>query len=179
MKIRTRKPAASTDIGSAMRRETARKKYIAAQVAKNPPNEVASCPRLDADSAFEKPWSQKASGLVAALSHPPPAEMHSPADQFADHHRPALASTDNAGAAALRKRKMASIKIAINDDGHRPHPLSARSTDSAFGTDDLFTFACDQHAGFLAARIQRAPSTPSGSRAALLAVSSSSEDGRA
>jgi hypothetical protein len=29
--------------------DTARKRYIAVQVAKNPPNEVASCPRLDAN----------------------------------------------------------------------------------------------------------------------------------
>ena len=44
MKMRMRNPAASTDIGSVIQSETAM--YIAVQVAKNPPNDVASCPRL-------------------------------------------------------------------------------------------------------------------------------------
>src|SRR6516162_2335068 len=46
MKMRTRNPAASTDIGSVIQSETARHRYIAVQVAKNPPNDVASWPRL-------------------------------------------------------------------------------------------------------------------------------------
>ena len=46
MKMRTRKPAASADIGSAPQKDTSALAYIAAQVAKNPPNEVKSCPRL-------------------------------------------------------------------------------------------------------------------------------------
>jgi hypothetical protein len=46
MKMRTRNPAASADIGSMIQSETARQRYIAAQVVKNPPNDVASCPRL-------------------------------------------------------------------------------------------------------------------------------------
>jgi cytochrome c len=46
MKMRTRNPAASTDIGSVIQSETARHRYIAVQAAKNPPNDVASCPRL-------------------------------------------------------------------------------------------------------------------------------------
>ena len=49
MKMRTRNPAASADIGSVIHSDTARHRYIAVQVAKNPPNEVASCPRLDAN----------------------------------------------------------------------------------------------------------------------------------
>jgi hypothetical protein len=49
MKIRTRNPAASADIGNVIQSDTARHKYIAVQVAKNPPNEVVSCPRLDAN----------------------------------------------------------------------------------------------------------------------------------
>jgi len=49
MKMRTRNPAASADIGSVIQSETARHRYIAAQVAKNPRNDVASCPRLHAN----------------------------------------------------------------------------------------------------------------------------------
>ena len=48
MKMRTRNPAASADIGSVIQSPTARHRYIAMQVAKNPPNDAASCPRLRA-----------------------------------------------------------------------------------------------------------------------------------
>src|SRR3954454_22132027 len=48
MKIRTRKPAATIDSGSAIQAETAKHAYIAAQVAKNPPNDVVSCAKLRA-----------------------------------------------------------------------------------------------------------------------------------
>ena len=50
MKIRTRKPAASADNGKASHSDTDRHKYMAAQVAKNPPNDVESCPRLRASA---------------------------------------------------------------------------------------------------------------------------------
>src|SRR3954463_13667716 len=46
MKMRTRKPAATIDSGSAIQAETAKHAYIAAQVAKNPPNDVVSCAKL-------------------------------------------------------------------------------------------------------------------------------------
>jgi hypothetical protein len=49
MKIRTRNPAASADIGNVIQIETARHRYIAVQVAKNPPNDVASRPTLRAN----------------------------------------------------------------------------------------------------------------------------------
>src|SRR4051794_11847029 len=48
MKMRTRKPAATIDSGSAIQAETAKQAYIAAQVAKNPPNDVVSCAKLRA-----------------------------------------------------------------------------------------------------------------------------------
>src|SRR5215204_5284778 len=48
MKMRTRKPAASTDSGSAAHIEMPRHRYIATMVATNPPNDVAICPRLRA-----------------------------------------------------------------------------------------------------------------------------------
>src|SRR6516164_8414581 len=54
MKIRTRNPAASADISSVIQSETARHRYIAVQVATNPPNDVASCPRLRANIG---PWN--------------------------------------------------------------------------------------------------------------------------
>src|SRR5215831_18920615 len=49
MKMRTRNPAASTDIGTVIQSETARHRYIVAQLTTNPPNDVASCPRLRAN----------------------------------------------------------------------------------------------------------------------------------
>ena len=52
--MRTRNPAASTDVGSVIQSETARHRYIAVQVATNPPNDVASCPRLRANIG---PWN--------------------------------------------------------------------------------------------------------------------------
>jgi hypothetical protein len=63
MKMRTRNPAASADIGSVIQSERATHRYMAVQVAKNPPNEVASCPRLRANIGvwnalvLERIWS--------------------------------------------------------------------------------------------------------------------------
>jgi hypothetical protein len=54
MKMRTRNPAASADIGSVIQSPTARHRYIAMQVAKNPPNDAASCPRLRANIGARK-----------------------------------------------------------------------------------------------------------------------------
>ena len=54
MKMRTRNPAASADIGSVIQSPTARHRYIAMQVAKNPPNDDASCPRLRANIGARK-----------------------------------------------------------------------------------------------------------------------------
>src|ERR1051325_2449193 len=48
MKMRTRKPAAMIDSGSAIQAETSKHVYIAAHVAKNPPNDVVSCAKLRA-----------------------------------------------------------------------------------------------------------------------------------
>src|ERR1044071_7248790 len=48
MKMRTRKPAAMIDSGSAIQAETSKPVYIAAHVAKNPPNDVVSCAKLRA-----------------------------------------------------------------------------------------------------------------------------------
>src|SRR4051794_32752192 len=48
MKMRTRKPAAMVDSGNAIQAETSKHAYIATQVAKNPPNDVVSCPKLRA-----------------------------------------------------------------------------------------------------------------------------------
>src|SRR6516162_5261986 len=65
MKMRTRNPAASTDIGSVIQSETARHRYIAVQVATNPPNDVARCPRLRANIGARNPlvpeniWSSR------------------------------------------------------------------------------------------------------------------------
>src|ERR1051326_2267895 len=46
MKIRTRNPAASTDSGKIIQGDTVRPRYIAAQVARNPPKDVVNCARL-------------------------------------------------------------------------------------------------------------------------------------
>src|SRR3954452_23059863 len=48
MKMRTRKPAAMIDSGSAIHAQNSKHVYIAAHVAKNPPNDVVSCAKLRA-----------------------------------------------------------------------------------------------------------------------------------
>src|SRR4051795_8380799 len=48
MKMRTRKPAAMVDSGSAIQAEPSKHAYMAAHVAKNPPNDVVSCAKLRA-----------------------------------------------------------------------------------------------------------------------------------
>jgi len=48
MKMRTRKPAASTDSGELIQSDIPRHRYTAAQVTINPPTDVANCPRLRA-----------------------------------------------------------------------------------------------------------------------------------
>src|SRR3954462_5399872 len=48
MKMRTRKSAAMVDSGSAIQAETSKHAYMAAHVAKNPPNDVVSCAKLRA-----------------------------------------------------------------------------------------------------------------------------------
>src|SRR5689334_14014846 len=119
-------------------------------------------------SALEKPWSQKASGLVAALSHPPPTEMHSPANRLAHRHRPAAAGTEIT-LVGVRKGGFTCSKIAINDlIVGDPRQAAA---DSAFGADDLFTFACDQHPGVPWCTRSACTVNPSGGRAVSLVVS--------
>src|SRR3954452_11649435 len=44
--MRTKKPAAMIDSGSAIQAEISKHAYIAAHVAKNPPNDVVSCAKL-------------------------------------------------------------------------------------------------------------------------------------
>ena len=61
--MRTRNPAASADSASVIHRDTAKVRYIAAQVTENPPSDVASCPRLRANIGawkalvLERIWS--------------------------------------------------------------------------------------------------------------------------
>src|SRR3954454_22547561 len=62
MKMRTRKPAATIDSGSAIQAETSKHAYIAAQVAKNPPNDVVSCAKLRAKMGG---WRMSGSVCVA------------------------------------------------------------------------------------------------------------------
>ena len=75
--------------------------------------------------------------------------MHSPTNRFAHRHRPAAAGTDIT-LVGVRIGRFTCSKIAIND--LIVGVARQAATDCAFGTDDLFTFACDQHAGVLAAR---------------------------
>src|SRR4051812_50036133 len=62
MKMRTRKPAATIDSGSAIQAETSKHAYIAAHVAKNPPNDVVSCAKLRAKTGG---WRMSGSVCVA------------------------------------------------------------------------------------------------------------------
>ena len=62
MKMRTRKAAATIDNGSAIQAETSKHAYIAAHVAKNPPNDVGSCAKLRAKMAG---WRMSDSVCVA------------------------------------------------------------------------------------------------------------------
>src|ERR1044071_3672283 len=65
MKMRTRKPAAIVDSGNAIQAEISKHAYIAAQVAKNPPNDVASCAKLRARIGG---WRMSGSVCVAMAS---------------------------------------------------------------------------------------------------------------
>src|SRR5829696_3505157 len=65
MKMRTRKPAAMIDSGSAIQAETSKHAYIATQVAKNPPNDVVSCAKLRAKIGG---WRMSGSACVAIAS---------------------------------------------------------------------------------------------------------------
>src|SRR6516165_2549548 len=124
MKMRTRNPAANTDIGSVIQNETARDRYISVQVITNPPNDVASCPRLRANIGSWNPLVQKASGPFAASRHPAPAEMNPPADRLTHRHRSAAAGAEITLVGG-RRAEFARHKIAVNDlvDGVAPPPL--------------------------------------------------------
>ena len=63
--MRTRKPAAMIDSGSAIQAETSKHAYIAAHVAKNPPNDVVSCAKLRAKIGG---WRMRGSVCVAIAS---------------------------------------------------------------------------------------------------------------
>ena len=93
--MRTRNPAASADIGSAIQSETARHRYITAQVTKNPPNDVASCPRLRANiGASKSPDPGEDLVQSEALPDPPAAKMNSPAKMLSHRYRPLTARTE-------------------------------------------------------------------------------------
>ena len=64
-------PPASADIGSVIHSDTARQRYIAVQVAKTQPNEVASCPRLRAAAVFLPATSGAFSGKPKGAIRPP------------------------------------------------------------------------------------------------------------
>ena len=72
MKMRTRKPAAIADNGSAIHRETATHAYIAAHVAKNPPNDVASCVKLRAKIGDWKDALSRKTGSISSIVVPIP-----------------------------------------------------------------------------------------------------------
>src|SRR5215472_1095708 len=72
MKMRTRNPAASTDIGSVIQNETARDRYIAVQEITNPPNDVASCPRLRANIGTWNPLVPESIWSICGVTAPSP-----------------------------------------------------------------------------------------------------------
>src|SRR6516165_8311021 len=74
MKMRIRNPAASTDIGSVIQSETARHRYIAVQVATNPPNDVASCPRLRANIGPRNLLVPESIWSICGITAPNPGE---------------------------------------------------------------------------------------------------------
>src|SRR5215471_6938268 len=142
MKMRTRNPAASTDIGSVIQSETARHMYIAAQVAKTRRTTSRAVRGCTPISAPENPWFQKVSGPLAALPDPPPAEMNPPANRVAHRHRPAAAGTEIALLDGRRK-EFARSKITVGD--LVVGVARDAAADCALRADDLLAFACDQH----------------------------------
>src|SRR5215471_8888348 len=142
MKMRTRNPAASTDIGSVIQSETARHMYIAAQVAKTRRTTSRAVRGCTPISAPENPWFQKVSGPLAALPDPPPAEMNPPANRVAHRHRPAAAGTEIALLDG-RRGEFTRSKIAVGD--LVVGVVRDAAADCALRADDLLAFACDQH----------------------------------
>src|SRR6516225_5317916 len=139
MKMRTRNPAASTDIGSVIQSETARQRYIAVQVATNPPNDVAGCPRLRANIG---PWNLLVPESIWSTPHPPPAEMNPPANRLAHRHRSAAAGAEITLVVG-RRGEFARSKITVNYlvIGVVRHATA----DCTLRTDDLLAFARNQH----------------------------------
>ena len=102
--MRTRNPAPSTDIGSVIESETARHRYIAVQVATNPPNDVASCPRLRANIGAWKPLVPESIWSICKITAPNPAEINPPANRLA-RHRLAAAGTEITAVGAQQNRR--------------------------------------------------------------------------
>src|SRR5215831_12028243 len=104
MKMRTRNPAASTDIGSVIQSETGRHRYIAVQEATNPPNDVASCPRLRAKIGAWNPLVPESIWSICGIIAPTPGEdepssgpVHAPPQVDRSRRR------DNAGRRTKRR----------------------------------------------------------------------------
>src|SRR6516225_6625953 len=89
MKMRMRNPAASTDIDSVIQNETARHRYIAVQLTTNPPNDVASCPRLRANIGAWNPLVPETIWSIWGITAPTSGEDEPPADGLMYRQRPA------------------------------------------------------------------------------------------
>ena len=140
--MRTRNPAASTDIGSVIQSETAWHRYIAVQVATTrqmTSRAVRVCAPISVPGT---PWFQKASGPFAALPHPTPAEMNPPANRLTHRHRPAAAGAEIT-LVGRRRGEFARRKITVN------YPVIGvarhATADCTLRTDDLLAFVRNHH----------------------------------
>src|SRR6516165_1980233 len=114
MKMRTRNPAPSTDIGSVIESETARHRYIAVQVATNPPNDVASCPRLRANIGAWKPLVPESIWSICKITAPNPGGGR-PASEPSRAPSQASRSGHNITAVVGRRGELTRSEIAVND----------------------------------------------------------------
>src|SRR6516165_6133358 len=145
MKMRTRNPAASTDIGSVIQSETARQRYIAVQVATNPPNDVASCPRLRANIGAWNPWVPESIWSICGITAPTPGgdepasgPAHAPPQVGRSRRR------DNAGRRAKRRIRARQNHRQLSGRWRRAS-CDRRLYPSDLRTDDLLAFARNQH----------------------------------
>jgi len=175
MKMRTRNPAASADIGSVIESETATHRYIAVQVAKmlrgERRRELSEAASI---SVPEKPWFEKLSGPFAALPDPTPAEMNPPASRLTHRDRPAAAGTDITLVGG-RRGEFTHSKITVND--LVVGVARDAAADCALRTDDLLAFARDQHERIPWRMCSARTIKPSGSRAASLFAAASRPSG--
>jgi len=94
--------------------ETAGHRYIAVQVTKNPPKDVASCPKLRTKIGARNALVAEIIWSNCGVTGPTPGGMNPPAMWLAHRHRPAAADAEIALVGG-RGGEFTRSKLAVND----------------------------------------------------------------